>query len=60
MIDDSIQGDGWDMGRQGFLSTGLAVGLGLFAVVGLSVVILIEIMVTVVKLFMTLTTLTAL
>ena len=48
------------MEKHGFLSAGLAVGLGLFGAVGLSVVVLIKIMVTVVELFMTVTTLTVL
>lgn len=48
------------MEKQGVLSAGLAVGLGLFAAVGLSVAVLIKIIVTVVELFMTVSTLTVL
>ncbi|MFP3121829.1 hypothetical protein OH784_03390 [Ectobacillus funiculus] len=48
------------MEKHGFLSTGLAVGLGLFGVVGLSAVVLIKIMVNIVELFITVTTLTVL
>ncbi|MFB9762544.1 hypothetical protein [Ectobacillus funiculus] len=48
------------MEKHGFLSTGLAVGLGLCGVVGLAVVVFIKIMVTIVELFITVTTLTAL
>ena len=60
MIENSVQEVGSGMEKHGFLSTGLAVGLGLFGAVGLSVVVLIKIMVTVVELFMTVTTLTVL
>lgn len=60
MIENLVQEVGSDMEKHGFLSTGLAVGLGLFGVLGLSAVILIKIMVTVVELLITVTTLTVL
>lgn len=60
MIENSVQEVDPGMEKHGFLSTGLAVGLGLFGVVGLSAVVLIKIMVNIVELFITVTTLTVL